>query len=240
VDNTAIQSGYPLYHHTFFFTEDNEWAVIQQGMNVKDKTARRYHWLSDDVNSFVLEPHNAILCDMKRDVVLNMTDKSCEGCRKTSRDISRENPKKVFRMLKLIKPSYQKSLREWMPTKESDFTANILYLPKNLNWKALKKAYETQPKNYEELLAIRGMGPATVRGLALISELIYGEKPSWKDPVKYSFAFGGKDGVPFPVNRKSMDKAIQILETGIEEAKIGKWEKINALKRFRKYVPPTL
>jgi len=143
-------------------------------------------------------------------------------------------------MFKSIKPSYQRSLSEWVPTKESDFTANILYLPKNLNWKALKNAYEIQPKSYEELLAIRGMGPATVRGLALISELIYGEKPSWKDPVKYSFAFGGKDGVPFPVNRKSMDKAIQILETGIKEAKIGKWEKISALKRFRKYVPPTV
>ena len=89
VDNTAIQSGYPLYHHAFFFTKDGEWAIIQQGMNVKDKTARRYHWLSDHVKSFVVEPHDAILCDVKREIALNMTDKSSEGCRKTSRDIAR-------------------------------------------------------------------------------------------------------------------------------------------------------
>jgi hypothetical protein len=115
---------------------------------------------------------------------------------------------------------------------------DVLYLPRNLNWKALKRAYEFQPKNYEELLGIKGIGPATIRGLALISELIYGEPPSWKDPVKYSFAYGGKDGVPYPVNRRAMDQSIQILESAIQNAKIERKEKLRSLQRLRRYVPP--
>ena len=119
-----------------------------------------------------------------------------------------------------------------------EYVVDVLYLPSNLNWKALKRAYEFQPKNYEELLGIKGIGPATVRGLALISELIYGEPPSWKDPVKYSFAYGGKDGVPYLVDRKAMDQSIQILESAIQNAEIEREEKLRSLQRLRKYVPP--
>jgi hypothetical protein len=110
-------------------------------------------------------------------------------------------------------------------------------MPITLNWKAVKKAYEFQPKNYEELLSIKGIGPATVRGLALIAELVYGEKPSWKDPVKYSFAYGGKDGVPYPVNRKAMDRSIKILKQAIEQAKLGKKEKLQTIQRLRRFLP---
>jgi hypothetical protein len=113
-------------------------------------------------------------------------------------------------------------------------------MPANINWKALQEAYEFKPRNYEELLAFKGVGPATVRGLALIAELIYGEKPSWKDPVKYSFAYGGKDGVPYPVNRKAMDESIQILKQAIKEAKLGEKEKIQSLQRLRQFIPPNM
>ena len=95
----------------------------------------------------------------------------------------------------------------------------------------------TQPSNYEELLSLRGVGPATVRGLALIAELVYGEKPSWNDPVKYSFAYGGKDGVPYPVNRQSMDESIQILKETVQAAKVGDKEKTRALQGLRRFVP---
>jgi len=95
VDNTAIQAGYQLYHHTFFVAEDEKWAVIQQGMCLRDRTARRYHWLSDNTKNFVVEPHNAIVGDVKRDIALDMTAKESEGCRKTSVDIAKEPPKKV-------------------------------------------------------------------------------------------------------------------------------------------------
>jgi len=238
VDNAAVQDGYQLYHHAFIVCEDGNWAVIQQGMNVDDRTARRYHWLSEQVENFIVEPHNAIVGDVKREKALDMTAKESEGCRKISIDLAREKPKKILNMLKAIRPTYQKSLAEWIPNmKVRQYVASMLYMPRNLNWNALKRVYEFQPRNYEELLGIEGVGPATVRGLALISELIYGEKPSWKDPVKYSFAYGGKDGVPYPVDREAMDESVKILEDAVRMARLGDKEKLKALKRLRKYVP---
>lgn len=241
VDNVAIQAGYPLYHHAFFMTEDGKWAVIQQGMSLKDRTARRYHWLSDAVRSFVVEPHNAIVGDAKREIALDMTARESGGCRERSVEVAKEDPRRVARMLKSIRPSYQRSLKEWIKCGSlhdaGGYVAEFLSMPLTVNWKALKKVYEFQPRDYEELLGIRGVGPATVRGLALISEIIYGEKPSWRDPVKYSFAFGGKDGVPFPVDRRSMDESIRILRDAIEQARIGDRERLRSLKRLRRLIP---
>jgi hypothetical protein len=241
VDSAAIQAGYQLYHHAFFVADDGRWAVIQQGMCPKDRTARRYHWLSEGVKNFVDKPHNAIVGDAKREIALDMTAKESENCRKASVDIAKEPTKKVMRMLLSIRPVYQKSLQEWLPktaqTPWKEYAIDTLSMPTNINWKALQEVYEFQPRNYEELLAFKGVGPATVRGLALIAELIYGEKPSWKDPVKYSFAYGGKDGVPYPVNRKAMDESIQILKKAIKEAKVGEKEKIQSLQRLRQFVP---
>jgi len=244
VDNTAVQAGYQLYHHAFFVAEDEKWAVIQQGMCLRDRTARRYHWLSDNTKSFVVEPHNAIVGDVKRDIALDMTAKESEGCRKTSVDIAKEPPKKSMRMLMSIRPAYQKSLQEWLPktadTAWKEYPIDVLSMPRNINWKALQEVYEFQPSNYEELLGFKGVGPATVRGLALIAELIYGEKPSWKDPIKYSFAYGGKDGVPYPVNRKAMDESIRILKQAIQEAKVEDREKMRSLQRLRRFVPDNI
>ena len=239
VDNTAIQAGYPLYHHAFFITEDGKWAVVQQGMSVKDRTARRYHWCSllKARDSFVVEPHDAVVGDVKRKVVLDMTAKESEGCQKTSMDVAKEEPRDVMRMLKSIRPTYQRSLQEWIPEASwKEYTIDVLSLPRNLNWKAIRRAYDYQPQNYEELLGIRGIGPATVRALALISELIYGEKPSWKDPVKYSFCVGGKDGVPFPVNRNTYDETIEVLENAVKQAKVDSKERINAIKRLSNFL----
>jgi hypothetical protein len=239
VDNTAVQAGYQLYHHAFFVAEDEKWAVIQQGMCLRDRTARRYHWLSESTKNFVVEPHNAIVGDVKRDIALDMTAKESEGCRKTSVDIAKEPPKKSMRMLMAIRPAYQKSLQEWLPktadTAWKEYPIDVLSMPRNINWKALQEVYEFQPRNYEEMLGFRGVGPATVRGLALIAELIYGEKPSWKDPVKYSFCVGGKDGVPFPVDRGLYDEIIEILENAVKQAKVDDKERINAIKRLRDF-----
>lgn len=242
VDNTAVQAGYPLYHHAFFVAESGKWVVIQQGMNVQDQTARRYHWLLDSLKSFVNEPHNAIVCDVVRENVLDMTSRKSEECRKISTDLINEGPRRVRKDFLSLRPVYQKSLREWMQgaIKEKRRAVHALFLPRKINWKALKKAYEFHPRNYEELLGIRGIGPATVRGLALVSEIIYGETPSWEDPVKYSFAYGGKDGVPRPVDRKAMDESIEFLKKTIEESKLGKREKLNALQRLRRYVPENM
>ena len=110
-------------------------------------------------------------------------------------------------------------------------------MPRNINWETLSRVYEFQPTNYEELLSIKGVGPATVRGLALMAELIYGEAPSWEDPVKFSFVYGGKDGVPFPVDRKAMDESIQILKESVQATKIGEKEKLHSLQSLRRFIP---
>jgi uncharacterized protein len=240
VDNTAIQAGYKLYHHAFLVTKDEKWAVIQQGMNDQDSSARRYHWLSKNIKSFVDEPHNAVVGTVKRNKALNMVAKESEEARKASVDLSKEPTKKLFSLIKsAAKPLNQASLQDWLPK-----TANpwqeiqaILNMPRNINWDTLVNIYEFQPRNYEELLSVRGVGPATVRGLALVAELVYGEAPSWEDPVKFSFAYGGKDGVPYPVDRKAMDESIEILKQTVQEAKIGEKEKMQSLQRLRRYVP---
>jgi hypothetical protein len=238
VDNAAIQAGYQLYHHAFFLSEDGKWAVVQQGMSSQDRTARRYHWLSEHVQEFVVEPHDAIVGDVRRNAALDMTAKESENCRKTSTDIAREKPETLMRLLRSANPvpEHQSSLLGWIPeTGLKEARVAGFSMPTTLNWKLARKLYEFQPENYEQLLGIKGVGPATVRGLALISELVYGESPSWKDPVKYSFCVGGKDGVPYPVNRPRYDEMIEILKDAVKQAKVGEKEKINAIKRLQTF-----
>jgi hypothetical protein len=240
VDNTAIQAGYQLYHHAFIVTNDEQWAVIQQGMSNMDHSARRYHWLSENTKCFVEEPHNAIVGDIKRERALNMVAKESEAARKASVDLSKEPTRKLMNLIQsTANPLNQTSLQTWLPKTTDPWlqTQTTLNMPRNINWDTLVRIYEFQPSNYEELLSIEGVGPATARGLALVAELIYGDSPSWEDPVKFSFAFGGKDGVPYPVNRKSMDESIQILRDSVQNAKIGDEERLKALQRLRRYVP---
>lgn len=209
-------------------------------MCTQDRTARRYHWLSENIQNFVVEPHNAIVGDARRDAVLNMTSKESEGCRKASVDIAKEKPEKTMRMIIPTNPVYQKSLQDWLPKTAETQSIDTLSMPRGINWRTLKQVYDFQPKNYEELLSFKGVGPATVRGLALVAELVYGEKPSWKDPVKYSFAYGGKDGVPFSVDRKAMDESIQMLRQAVQEAKFGDKEKMRSLQRLSRFVPQNI
>jgi hypothetical protein len=125
-------------------------------------------------------------------------------------------------------------LQDWISQPLGDsFSVDAFSMPSNLNWNVVKRVYDFQPKNYEELLSIQGVGPATVRALALVSELVYGEKPCWKDPIKYSFCVGGKDGVPYPVDRRTYDETIQILENAVKQANVGDKERVNAVKRIR-------
>jgi hypothetical protein len=234
VDTAAVQAGYPLYHHAFFVTEHGEWAVVQQGINTEDKSARRYHWMSENVKDFVVEPHDAVVGDTKKDVVLDMTAKASEGCRKASTDIAKENPKKLKKLIMSVRPVQQKSLQEWIPQPlGEEYAVDAFSMPRNLDWKAVKRAYDFQPKNYEELLGIRGIGPATVRALALVSDLVHGEKPCWDDPIKYSFCVGGKDGVPYPVDKATYDETIEVLENAIKQARVGDKERLNAVKRLK-------
>ena len=224
VDNSALQDGYQIYHHTFIFTRSGKWCVIQQGMNEKTGYARRYHWLSDELCDFVCEPHSSIVSPKVENEVLNMVARESVKAREAVALISSERPEKTLKELERIE---------------------ILQLPKehpvvikreSLR-KVLLKTYERKPRNFEELLGIEGVGPATIRALALLGELIFGAKPSYRDPVKFSFAHGGKDGHPYPVNRETYEKTIQVLEEAVRLAKMGKkdkWEVLRKLARFYK------
>ncbi|MEA2053916.1 MAG: DUF763 domain-containing protein [Candidatus Thermoplasmatota archaeon] len=234
VDNAALQDGYKLYHHAIIISEDGDWAVIQQGMNVDSRYARRYHWLSDNVKSFVEEPHDAILG--RGGEVMDMTARESKDARDISVDLVNDDPRHLKREWELLKkPSWQTTLDGWKGMKNPH-----LEMPRRINWNVMKGMYEFQPKNYEEMLSTKGVGPATVRALAFISELMYGSPPSWKDPIKYSFAVGGKDGIPYPVNRKAMDEATSLIREGINEAKIGNEEKLRTVKRLKKILPQPL
>jgi len=224
VDNVVLQDGFDLYHHVICFDERGNWVVIQQGMNVESRLARRYHWISFKVRSFVEEPHAAICSDVRQDYVLNLTSKLSREAREVSLDLVKEgNFTKYFRELK---HSSQRTLDEILGN------ARYLRLPRNFPWNALKEAYELQPKSYEELLEVKGMGKSAIRALALVAKLIYGASIDWRDPVKYSFAHGGKDRVPYPIDKPNYERSIAVLREAIEGAKVGNKERLNMLRRL--------
>jgi hypothetical protein len=219
VDNSLIQAGYQIYHHSFFVTEDGKWAVVQQGMNVVNKLARRYHWLSFSFNSFVVEPHTAIV-GFKEENVLNMVARESEEARKASVDIVKEDVRK-FKKYFSSPYSLYKFLK--MPV-EHTFDIKV--------YQKLLDLHEFDPRNYEELVAFEGVGPKTVRALALIAKLIYGKEASWIDPVKYTFAHGGKDKIPYPIDFSTYSESIRTLKEILEKAEIERKEKLEALKRL--------
>lgn len=231
VDSAALQDGYSLYHHVILFDERGDWAVVQQGMNAGSKMARRYHWLSDDITNFVREPHSGIICDTKGKKTLDMTAVRSHENQKVCVDLAKGNTSNlrssVYRLVA------RDTLDRWLGSKMID--ASAYEMPRRLDWELLKRIYDIQPRNYEELLSIRGVGGATVRALSLIAELIYGAPASWNDPVKYSFAHGGKDGVPYPVARKVYDESIRYLCGAIEGAEVEREERTDAMKKLAKF-----
>jgi hypothetical protein len=222
VDNAALQDGYQLYHHVFLFTKGGSWAVVQQGMNEVNRYARRYHWLGESVADFVCEPHAAI-CSQGRGEVLNLVANESNAARSTITSIATEQPtegvlKDIERLKTLDLPRrHYISVQDIHPDRLS---------------KSLVVIYERQPKGFEELLSIEGVGPKTVRALSLISELVYGTPPSFRDPARYSFAHGGKDGYPFPVDRQTYDRSIQLLAQAVQKARVDNTEKREALRRL--------
>ncbi len=234
VDNSCIQDGFKLYHHALFFDEAGEWCVVQQGMN--ESFARRYQWLSG-ISCYIEEPHTGISSDLKRENVLNMTAEESRNSREISVDLINDNPRHLRKYF-----TRQRALSDFVGGEKIEFLnmpAHHPILSIDLNerdFEVLQKAYEIQPQSYEELMMLKGFGPKKIRALALISDLIYGEKPSWQDPVKYSFAHGGKDGFPYPVDREVYDNSTDFLKGAIEGAKIGKNDQKEALKRLERFL----
>lgn len=236
IDNSCIQDGYQLYHHSFLLDEKGDWAVIQQGMNEENRYARRYHWLSENMMEYVEEPHQGICCDKKENKSLDMTANQSKNSREISVDLLCDNPehlKKYFKDKTPLKSENQTRLDEYVTEFKMPRHHPVLDMDlSDREFEVLKKAYQLQPSNYEEMLSLEGMGPKKIRALALISDLVYGSQPSWRDPVKYSFTHGGKDGYPYPVDREVYDHSIQTLKESLEGAKLDKKDKYNAIKRL--------
>ena len=224
VDSSAIQDGYQLYHHTFLFTTCGSWAVIQQGMNEATRYARRYHWLGEAVTNFVNEPHSAILSEA-RGQALNLVANEGDPARTTITDIAtNQKPQDILADLKRLKTL---DLPSHHPVGVHDLHPDSLS-------RILASTYDRQPQDFEQLLGLKGVGAKTIRALSLISELVYGVAPSYRDPARYSFAHGGKDGYPYPVDKKTYDQSIELLSKAIHKTKLGIREKSEAFNRLNR------
>jgi hypothetical protein len=204
-------------------------------MNETDRMARRYHWLGRETLDFICEPHAAICCDKKSEV-LNLVAAESKNCQQVITQLSCQNPKSTIRDFLIIKNHEEKqhSLPKHysMPKRHEIYSADM---SRDRLEKILLSTYERKPQNFEKLLSLEGVGPKTIRSLAMISELIYGAAGSIKDPVRFSFAHGGKDGIPYPVDKKTYDGSIEILHKAVREAKIDRTEKIKAIKRLANF-----
>ena len=218
VDNTAIQDGFQIYLHTFVVTNSGEWTVVQQGMNDSNGMARRYHWHSEKVKSFVENPHTFIY-GINQGEILNLTDPGAHPTKAGILDITKENPMHMLpEIRKIVMPSHHDVRAEDVNLKR---LGSILAL-----------AHEKEIHDFESLLLLDGLGPRTLQSLTLVSEVIHGTPSRFTDPARFSFAHGGKDGHPFPVPTKVYDETIHHLKVSVEKAKIGDTEKHKAIKNL--------
>ena len=262
VDNNAVQDGFQLYQHNFVLTRNGNWTVVQQGMNGAEKKARRYHWCSTNLRSFVEEPHSGVVGD-NRGKILNLTDTEAKGARNSILEMSREEPEKMLReIVQIGKPASQMILmqdgksvggvagvstalpeqQELFPELQETNERSIVMpthhevLAQDVDLKrlggVLATAYESQPKDFESLMLTPGLGPRTLQSLALVSEVIYGTPSRFTDPARFSFAHGGKDGHPFPVPLKIYDESIRVLRDSIEKSKLGYKDKSDCIRRL--------
>ncbi|HJU65883.1 MAG TPA: DUF763 domain-containing protein [Gemmatimonadaceae bacterium] len=222
VDSAAVQDGYQLYHHAFFFTTAGDWCVVQQGMSDATRMARRYHWLSEHLGSFVDEPHEAVCCDAQAST-LNLVARESKGVREGSVELAVQSPDATLRELAKVPGLTMPSRHTLFP--EMDVASTRLR-------KILTKTYERAPRDFEALLGIEGVGGKTLRALSLASELVHGTPASVRDPARFAFAHGGKDGTPFPVDRATYDRTIETLRTAINRSAIDRSDKVEAFKRL--------
>lgn len=250
VDSAAVQDGYQLYHHFLVFDRDGNWAVIQQGMNSGNRYARRYHWLNEDLTDFTRDPHKAV-CGTTEKHVLNLVAGKNEATRLASVEICQEKPeeiKKVYNKIvahngKIKQAPEQLSLFEDPDDGRltSEQARSIITMPpehpipspRYLD-KMLYEMYDRPLETYQQLLERKGVGPSTLRALAMVAEVTHGAQPTFHDPVRYAFAHGGKDNFPFPVSREDVDHSLSVLQTAIEKGKMGEKDKLESLRRLAK------
>ncbi len=230
VDSACVQDGYQLYHHAFFWTTNGSWAVVQQGMSeaLSEPTvglARRYHWLSDTLESFVDEPQAAICAEESHEHLLDLCAHENAAIRQQSLDLSHERPAHLIRELHAAK---ELTLPSRHHVEASDLDVKRFE-------RILQHVQTAAPQDYASLVGIPGIGAKTLRALALLGELLYSTPVTFRDPARFSFAHGGKDGHPFPVDRALYDRSITILEGMIADARLGRSERLQAFRRLARY-----
>ncbi len=256
VDNTAVQDGLQLYLHNFILSADGDWAVVQQGMNPAEKKARRYHWCSQNLKSFTEEPHSGVTGE-NEGKILNLTDANAADTRESILNLAKDEPRIILKeasdILRLKAPKdfqeeKQLTLFADSPCKDTQLiieNSRNCIMPAHHEVRAedvdlkrlgavLATAYESQPKDFESLLLTKNLGPRTLQSLTLVSEVIHGTPSRFRDPARFSFAHGGKDGHPFPVPLNIYDESIRILGDSIEKSKLGYKDKSECLKRLHK------
>ena len=223
VDNTVVQDGFQLYLHCFVLNDVGEWTVIQQGMSDASSMARRYHWHSAGLQSFVEDPHTAV-CGVNQGEILNLADRQASPAREGVLSLTREKPELMMQDVnRLVLPAHHLSLPAHHDVRSADVDLRRLGA-------VLWLAHDRQPADFEELVLLEGVGPRTLQSLALVSEVIHGTPARFRDPARFAFAHGGKDGHPFPVPVNVYDETIGILQTAVHRAKLGQSEKLDAIK----------
>jgi hypothetical protein len=238
VDSAAVQDGFDLYLHAFIVGDDGSWVVVQQGMNGARRQARRYHWLSAGLKSFVDAPHAAIDGPGQGEIV-NLADRRAAASRRGQLDllaslgpdgIIRELAMLDARVAQVASPPAQLLLPHLVMPAHHDVRAEDV-VPRRLH-AALAAAADRGPADFPELLLVPGVGARTVRALAMVAEVVHGAPCRFTDPARYSFAHGGKDRHPFPVPLRVYDQTIEVLKSAVQGAKLGNEEKLDALRRL--------
>jgi len=218
IDNNAIQDGFNLYQQYFILSDEGEWTAISQGLNKQGRRARRYHWHSPTVRSFGDSPHTGIV-GLESQRVLNLTDSTADMLRTHMVDLTKENPKIVAEAIR------EAELPNRHDVRKEDVNMGRLA-------SVLDLAYNRDIEKFEDLVDLHGVGPRTLKALAMASEIIHGDATRFDDPARFAFAVGGKDGRPHPVDTESLDETIGMLQNAVDRAKLGDKDKSNALRRL--------
>lgn len=220
VDNNAIDDGFQIYLHSFIVSSKGEWAIVQQGLNDASGYARRYHWHSASVRDFVTEPHSGIVGDSVADGdIMNLVDRRAQPAQQAMVGIAHDHPEKTL----------QEARRLVMPPHHEVKARNVDL--KRLG-AVLALAYERDLHDFAELLLVEKLGPRTLQSLALIAEVVHGAPARFRDPARFAFAHGGKDGHPFPVPLKTYDESLAVLRRSLDSARLGHTEKIEGFRRL--------
>ena len=232
VDSAAVQDGFDLYLHGFFVTDDGKWTVVQQGMNGDKRQARRYHWHSENLASFVDEPHSAIDGPSQGEII-NLTDRRAKNSRTAQLDLLAElGPDRIVSEFAALtrKPLAQPLLPHLIMPAHHDVRSSDVFT-RRLHG-TLAAAAELGPVDFPQLLLTPGVGARTVQSLAMVAEVVHGAPYRFADPARFSLAHGGKDRHPYPVPIKVYDETIRVLKSAVQKAGLGRGEEMQAIKRL--------